>query len=74
MRPHVAQMATPLWYACLYGRVGLVQALISAGCDLNLPDVRGMTPLMVAVSRVRGGLLGLLFAGFSVPIVLEEFL
>ena len=54
--PYLSQMlwkmATALWYACMYGRYAHVKILVDAGCDINIPDLRLMTPLIVAVSRV----------------------
>lgn len=41
---------TPLMLAATYGPVEAVRALLDAGADVNAKDVRGMTPLMFAVS------------------------
>jgi ankyrin repeat protein len=41
---------TPLMFAASYGPVDAVRALLEAGADVNAKDVRGMTPLMYAVS------------------------
>lgn len=41
---------TPLMFAATYGSAPLVKKLIAAGADVNAKDVRGMTPLMLAVA------------------------
>jgi len=41
---------TPLHLAAPYGPIDQVRALIDAGADINAKDVRGMTPLMLAVA------------------------
>jgi len=41
---------TPLLYASPYGTPELVKTLIDAGAKVNAQDVRGMTPLMLAVA------------------------
>lgn len=41
---------TPLLLAASSGNVELVQMLLDAGADINAQDVRGMTPLMLAVA------------------------
>jgi len=41
---------TPLMYAAAYGSPELLKTLIDAGAKVNAQDVRGMTPLMLAVS------------------------
>ncbi|MGI8744618.1 MAG: ankyrin repeat domain-containing protein [Bryobacteraceae bacterium] len=40
---------TPLLLAVAYGSPELVKTLIDAGADVNAKDVRGMTPLMLAI-------------------------
>ena len=40
---------TPLLLAVAYGTPELVKALLDAGADINAKDVRGMTPLMLAI-------------------------
>jgi len=44
---------TPLLLAASYGPVDLVKALLDAGANVNAKDVRGMTPLMLAVATDR---------------------
>jgi ankyrin repeat protein len=41
---------TPLMYAAPYGTPELVKMLIDAGAKVNAQDIRGMTPLMLAVA------------------------
>jgi ankyrin repeat protein len=41
---------TPLMFAAAYGPIDAVKALLDAGADVNAKDIRGMTPLMFAVS------------------------
>lgn len=41
---------TPLMFAAPYGSPEVIRALIDAGAKVNAKDVRGMTPLMLAVS------------------------
>lgn len=41
---------SPLMWAASYGPIESVKALLEAGADVNAKDVRGMTPLMFAVS------------------------
>ena len=41
---------TPLHMAAPYGKPEAIKALLDAGADANAKDVRGMTPLMLAVS------------------------
>ncbi len=41
---------TPLMFASSYGPVDAVRTLLDAGADVNAKDIRGMTPLMFAVS------------------------
>jgi len=41
---------TPLLYASPYGTPELVKTLIDAGAKVNAQDIRGMTPLMLAVA------------------------
>ncbi|MDQ6758494.1 MAG: ankyrin repeat domain-containing protein, partial [Acidobacteriota bacterium] len=42
-------LLTPLLLAVAYGPPELVKLLIDAGADVNAKDVRGMTPLMLAI-------------------------
>ena len=44
---------TPLMYAVTYGRTEMVKTLLDAGANVNAVDVRGMTPLMLAVANDR---------------------
>ena len=44
---------TPLTAAVSMATPELVKALLDAGADVNVPDVRGMTPLMLAVANDR---------------------
>lgn len=44
---------TPLSSAAAFGGPELVKTLLDAGADVNTADVRGMTPLMLAVSTDR---------------------
>jgi len=44
---------TPLLSAAAFGPTGLVQTLLAAGARVNVRDVRGMTPLMLAVATDR---------------------
>ena len=44
---------TPLNLATTYGPPELVKTLLDAGADVNVKDIRGMTPLMLAVSSDR---------------------
>ncbi len=44
---------TPLMRAVTYGPVELVKVLLEAGAKVNVTDVRGMTPLMLAVTSDR---------------------
>jgi len=41
---------TPLMYAAPYGSPQLIKMLLDAGAQVNAKDVRGMTPLMLAVA------------------------
>ncbi|MCC6540482.1 MAG: ankyrin repeat domain-containing protein [Bryobacterales bacterium] len=41
---------TPLMFAVAYGPVDMVRLLLDAGADVNARDIRGMTPLMLAVA------------------------
>ena len=41
---------TPLLYASPYGTPELVKTLVDAGAKVNAQDIRGMTPLMLAVA------------------------
>lgn len=40
---------TPLMIAAPYCHAGVVKSLLDAGADVNAKDIRGMTPLMLAV-------------------------
>jgi len=42
-------LLTPLLLATAYGPPELVEMLLDAGADINARDVRGMTPLMLAI-------------------------
>jgi ankyrin repeat protein len=42
---------TPLLYAARGGCLGCVQALVSAGADVNLPTPEGATPMMIALDN-----------------------
>src|SRR5262249_53757985 len=44
---------TPVLLASTYGPPELVKALLDAGADVNASDVRGMTPLMTALTTDR---------------------
>lgn len=44
---------TPLLLASVYGPAEMVKILLDAGADVNAQDVRGMTPLMIAVATDR---------------------
>jgi ankyrin repeat protein len=44
---------TPLIMAATYGRPELVKLLLDAGADVNAVDVRGMTPLILAMTSDR---------------------
>jgi ankyrin repeat protein len=44
---------TPLLMAASYGPTDLIKTLLDAGADVNAKDVRGMTPLMLAVATDR---------------------
>ena len=44
---------TPLLAGATLGSPALIQALLDAGADVNARDVRGMTPLMLAVATDR---------------------
>ena len=44
---------TPLLAAVSLGSPELIKTLLDAGADINAPDVRGMTPLMLAVATDR---------------------
>ena len=41
---------SPLMYAAPYGTPELIKTLVDAGAKVNAQDIRGMTPLMLAVS------------------------
>jgi ankyrin repeat protein len=46
---------TPLLYAARNGCYACVEALVSAGADVNLPNNEGMTPMMVALDNSHNG-------------------
>jgi ankyrin repeat protein len=47
---------TPLTVSVSMSSADLVKTLLDAGVDVNVPDVRGMTPLMLAVATDRQNL------------------
>jgi ankyrin repeat protein len=49
---------TPLLLASPYAPPSVLKALLDAGADANVKDVRGMTPLMLAVSTDRPNIEG----------------
>ena len=51
--PVALGLFTPLLLASVYGGPETVQVLLDAGAKVNVQDVRGMTPLMLAVSSDR---------------------
>jgi ankyrin repeat protein len=46
---------TPLLYAARSGCYACVEALVSAGADVNLPNNEGMTPMMIALDNNHNG-------------------
>ena len=46
---------TPLLYAARGGCYACVEALVSAGADVNLPNNEGMTPMMIALDNNQNG-------------------
>src|SRR6185369_2702223 len=46
---------TPLLYAARNGCYACVEALVSAGADVNLPNNEGMTPMMIALDNGQNG-------------------
>jgi ankyrin repeat protein len=46
---------TPLLYAARGGCYACVEALVSGGADVNLPNNEGMTPLMIALDNSQNG-------------------
>ena len=44
---------TPLTAAAAFGAPDLIKTLLDAGAKVDVPDVRGMTPLMLAVANDR---------------------
>ena len=51
--PIALGLFTPLLLACAYGPAELVELLLDAGAKVNVRDVRGMTPLMLAIASDR---------------------
>ncbi len=51
--PVALGLFTPLILATAYGGMGAVQTLIDAGAKIDALDVRGMTPLMLAIATDR---------------------
>src|SRR5262249_15590541 len=47
---------TPLLYAARSGCYACVEALVSAGADVNLPNNEGMTPMMIALDNSQNGI------------------
>lgn len=47
---------TPLLYAARNGCYACVEALVSAGADVNLPNNEGMTPMMIALDNSQNGI------------------
>ena len=47
---------TPLLYAARSGCYACVEALVSAGADINLPNNEGMTPMMIALDNSQNGI------------------
>ncbi|HXJ75496.1 MAG TPA: ankyrin repeat domain-containing protein, partial [Candidatus Dormibacteraeota bacterium] len=47
---------TPLLYAARGGCYACVEALVSAGADVNLPNNEGMTPMMIALDNNQNGI------------------
>jgi ankyrin repeat protein len=47
---------TPLLYAARSGCYACVEALVSAGADVNLPNNEGMTPMMIALDNGQNGI------------------
>jgi ankyrin repeat protein len=47
---------TPLLYAARNGCYVCVEALVSAGADVNLPNNEGMTPMMIALDNSQNGI------------------
>src|SRR5262249_33854556 len=47
---------TPLLYSARGGCYACVEALVSAGADVNLPNNEGMTPLMIALDNSQNGI------------------
>src|SRR5580765_8833183 len=46
-------LLTPLLMAAPFGPPELIRTLLDAGADVNSKDVRGMTPLMLALATDR---------------------
>lgn len=51
--PTAVGSLTPLLQAVAYGGADAVKLLLDAGADVNAKDVRGMTPLMLAIASDR---------------------
>jgi uncharacterized protein len=51
---------TPLLYAARGGCYGCVEALVTAGADVNLPTPEGVSPMMVALDNGHNGIARLL--------------
>ena len=51
---------TPLWVAVLACHEDVAQVLLDGGADVNLPDHRLLTPLMIAVEKLSLGLVRML--------------
>src|SRR5262245_37486350 len=47
---------TPLLYAARNGCYACVEALVSAGANVNLPNNEGMTPMMIALDNNQNGI------------------
>ena len=53
MNPHVAN--TALWEACAAGHAAIVRYLAAHGADVEAPDSRGDTPLVIATVHGHAG-------------------
>ena len=56
-----------LWWVAMHGRVALMKTLINAGCDVNLSDKDGWTPLSVAAFHGHTEVIKLLLASGADP-------